>query len=156
MNAHKVLVLALLVSGCASEWRGAKFSDAEAVQLFRRFERLHPPLSSTEARRAIGDPAWTARTSIWRQTMLGGYIPLRSDFLSGSSFCVALTKPKGQAPNYSIWLHTTSDTRTPEQLQAFFAGTGPRQSRVTEFSLCYPEWGRIRFFPDSLPRSITQ
>jgi len=153
MNALKVLVLALVVPGCASEWRRAKFSDVEAGQIFRRFERLHPPFSSTEARQALGDPVWTARALIWPQTMLGGYIPLRSDFLPGSSFCVALTKPKGQAHNYEIWLRTTPDIRTPQELHAFFGGEAPAHSRITQFSLCDPDRSRVRYFPDSLPAS---
>ena len=155
-NALKILVLALLVSGCVSVWRSANFSDSEALQVFRCFERLHPPVSSIEARRALGNPAWTARALIWRQTVLGGYIPLRSDFLSGSSFCVALTEPKGQTPNYAIWLHTTPDIRTPQKLRAFFAGDAPDHSRITEFSLCTPDRSTERYFASSLPASSHQ
>ena len=156
MNALKALFLALLVSGCASDWRGAKFSEAEALQLFGRFEQLYPPFSSAQARRSLGDPVWTARSVIWRQKMLGGYIPLRGDFLDGSTFGIGLTKPKGQEHNYSIWLHATSDIRTPDQLRAFFSGVVPSASRITEFSLCYPGSGRVRYFPDSPPTTITQ
>lgn len=146
LGLFEIAAVAIALSACMSEWRGAKYSDAEAVRLCQRFERLHPPFSSTEARGILGDGAWIARAAIWRQTCLGGYVPLRR-FGEESAFCVALTKPKGQKPNHCIWLNTTSDIQTPDQLRAFFSGCGPPASRVNEFGLCSPEWDGVRSFP---------
>jgi hypothetical protein len=148
----------MALTGCADSppsGHGAHFTEQQATKMFARFEQLRPPVSSAAAHRHFGDPSWTARADIFRLRMILGYIPLRSNFLSGSTFGIVLIQGRGEFSGYQIWLHATPDIISESDLRAFFAGVAPASARITEFALCYPDKS-IRNFPDSVGRNRKQ
>jgi hypothetical protein len=121
--------------------------------VFERFSRIHVPAAAAAVSRALGDSTWINQAAIHHVTFIAGWIPIEHDLSPpGGVFAVDLNAPKSlHNAGYVMYIHTAADF--PEArgkgdadgviaLRRFFAGNAPRNVKIDEYSLCYPN-GRV-------------
>jgi hypothetical protein len=139
-------VFAMLFVSLVFPLLGAEgLTGQRARAMAQRFERLHLPLSSSEARGELGDPSWTQHVFIDHLAAFAGSLPL--DSWDGELFYIRLTPEHNrQHPGYVMWLRTTHDLRSESDLRSFFAGRASAAARIFEVVLLFPDT-TVQHFP---------
>ena len=163
MKASYLCLLALILIGCTSvPPQHDSLSDAQAADLFRRFEHLHPPFDSATAYQALGGSDWTHHASFYHITILAGFLPLHKALSSGATVGVEFRASTSSTDSgYTAYLHFTAPLDTeaeasrvgnapiPRFGQKFFGGQISSAQQIDEFALCYPDGHCLDVSPKS-------
>jgi hypothetical protein len=121
-----------------------RLAEPQARAMFQRLGEIRYPVSSSDARRILGDPSWTQHASFYYIQAFAGSLPL--DSWDGELFCIRLTPHHDRHPGYTMWLRTTHDLHRESDLRSFFAGRASAATRIFEVVLFSPD-ATVQHFP---------
>jgi hypothetical protein len=130
------------VSVASADPKHGEVPRSECATVFEQFARIQPPADSKALSHALKDIRWISRAVVYQQTILAGWIPISHGLgPPGGVYVMDLSRPVSRHnAGYRIYFHTTRafPGHVATDVRAFLAGRTPRDIRIDEYALCYP------------------